>query len=394
MSGHATIREVRATPVNIPIEAPYHCSVGVFAGFSKTVVEVESTDGVVGIGEAPNPFAARVIETRIAPKLMGADPYDLAECERRAVPPIETYKNTDDNAIVLAYGGVEMALWDLVGKLEGRSVAALLGGQVRGSIPFTEYFAFRLSIGGVGGESTPKEVASYCARMAEEHGAVRFEGKAGVLSIGTEVEMLREIRAAVGDDALVRLDANMAWSTTVAREALRRFEPYNVGSFEEPVRTLHELSRLRSSTSISFSSHEPDLTAAVRLGVPDAFVINLTQLGGIRRTVKFIGACEAFGIDVWFYSEPGISTAAQLQVASALEWLSQPSQTLARWQPDDVIVGGPFRPEAGSLPVPRSPGIGVDLDRVALKRAHARFRDEGPYDQYADPAARPGGFVH
>jgi glucarate dehydratase len=394
MNSHASIREIRATPVNIPIEAPYHCSVGVFAGFSKTVVEVESSDGVVGIGEAPNPFAAQVIQTRIAPKLFGANPYDLTDCERRAVPPIETYKNTDDNAIVLAYGGVEMALWDLVGKLEGRSVAELLGGRVRDSIPFTEYFAFRLATNGIEGESTPKEVAGYCARMAEEHGAVRFEGKAGVHGLGTEVDMVREIRSAVGDDALLRLDANMAWSTTVAREALRRFEPYNIGSFEEPVRTLHELSQLRSSTSISFSSHEPDLAAAVRLGVPDAFVINLTQLGGIRRTVKFVAACEVFGIDVWFYSEPGVSTAAQIQVASAIEWLSQPSQTLARWQADDVIVGGPFRPEGGSLPVPRTPGVGVELDRVALKRAHARFVEEGPLDQYADPAARPGAFVH
>src|SRR6266508_2038880 len=152
MSRGATVRSVKATPVNIPLQAPYHCSVGVFAGFSKTVVEVETDDGVVGIGEAPNPFAAGVIQTRIAPRLGGADPFDLADCEHRCVPPIETYKNTDDNAVVLAYGGVEMALWDLIGKLEGRSLARLLGGRVRDAIPFTEYFAFRLAGTGGGGE--------------------------------------------------------------------------------------------------------------------------------------------------------------------------------------------------------------------------------------------------
>jgi glucarate dehydratase len=394
MAASAKIGSIRATPVNIPIEAPYHCSVGVFAGFSKTVVEVETVDGVVGIGEAPNPYAAPVILDRIAPTLMGADPYELADCERRAVPPIETYKNTDDNAIVLAYGGVEMALWDLLGKLEDRSVASLLGGRVRDVIPFTEYFAFRLSAGGVGGEETPKDVAEYCARMAEEHGASRFEGKAAVRDLGTEVAMAREIRAAVGEDPLLRLDANMAWSTTTAREALRRFEAYNVSSFEEPVRTLHELAQLRTSTSIAFSSHEPNLQAAVRLGVPDAFVINLTQLGGIRRTIAFIDACEAFGIDVWFYSEPGISTAAHLQVAGAIGWLHQPSQTLARWQPDDVIQGGPFRPEGGVLAVPDGPGLGVELDRTALDRAHRRFVDSGPLTQYDDPTSRPGQSMH
>jgi glucarate dehydratase len=393
MGSGATIQAVRVTPVNVPIEAAYPCSVGVFAGFSKTVVEVESDQGAVGIGEAPNPFAAGVIETRISPKLIGADPYDLADCERRCVPPIETYKNTDDNAVVLAYGGVEMAIWDLIGKLEDRSLAELLGGRVRDAIPFTEYFAFRIPTGSVAGEASPKEVAAYCARMVEEHGATRFEGKAGVHDIGTEVDMVREIRSVVGEDALLRLDANMAWSVTVARDALRRFEPYNIGSFEEPVRTLHELALLRPTTSISFSSHEPDLRAAVRLGVPDAFVINLTQLGGIRRTLRFIAACEEFGVDVWFYSEPGISTAAHLQVSAAIEWLSQPSQTLARWQPDDVIEGGPFRPAGGLLPVPEGPGLGVTLDPVALRRCHERFVREGPYDQYGDPANRPGQFI-
>jgi glucarate dehydratase len=382
----STITAVRATPINVPLVVPYHCSVGVYQGFSTTVVEVETTDGAVGIGEAPTPFAAAVIDARIAPKLIGADPFDLADCERRCMPPIEAYKNIDDNSIVMAWGGLEMALWDLIGKLQDRSIGELLGGRVRSEIPFTEYFGFRLSRNGMGGESEPIDVAKYCARMVEEFGATGFEGKAGVKSIGTEVAMAREIRSAVGDDAILRLDANMAWSTTTAREAMRRLEPYNITSFEEPVRSIRELALLRQSTTISFSAHDPNLVAAVEWGVPDAIVINLTVLGGIRRTVAFIAACEAFGVDVWFYSEPGISTAAHLQVASAISWLAQPSQTLARWQTDDVLSEGVFVPRSGQLGVPAGPGLGVTLDAAALRRCHERFMAEGPYNPYADPA--------
>src|SRR6188508_546300 len=110
---NARITAVRATPINVPLVAPYHCSVGVYQGFSTTVVEVETEDGVVGIGEASTPFAAGVIDSRIAPNLLGADPLDLADCERRCMPPIEAYQNIDDNSIVMAWGGLEMALWDL-----------------------------------------------------------------------------------------------------------------------------------------------------------------------------------------------------------------------------------------------------------------------------------------
>lgn len=388
--GSARITNVRATPVNIPLEAPYRWSVGTFPGFSKTIVEVETDLGVTGIGEAPNPYVAGLIESGLGPSLTGADPYDLADCERRCLPPIRVLKNTDDDAVRRAFGGIEMALWDLVGKLEGKSIASLLGGRVRDDVAFTEYFALRLPRDGRGGEATPADVARYCARMQEEHGSTAFEGKVGVEPLGIEVAIVREVRRAIGDDSLLRLDANMSWSTTVARDALRQFERYDVQSVEEPVRSLPELARLRHSTSISFSSHDPDLKAGVALGVPDAFVINLTALGGLRRSLSFVAACEELGFDVWFYSpDAGVANAAYLQVAAATEWISRPSQTLLRWHLDDVIEEGPFRPERNQVAVPDRPGLGVTLDRKALERCRDRFLEEGPYDQYADPT-RPG----
>jgi glucarate dehydratase len=297
------------------------------------------------------------------------------------MPPIEAYKNIDDNSIVMAWGGVEMALWDLAGRLQNRSIGELLGGRVRDDIPFTEYFGFR-----VGVDSTALDIANHCADMAAKYGARAFEGKAGVKDLATEVAMAREIRAAVGPDPILRLDANMAWSTTTAREALRRLEPHNISSFEEPVRSFRELALLRQTTTIAFSAHDPDLVGAVEWGAPDAIVINVTVLGGIRRTVAFMAACEAFGIDVWFYSEPGVTTAAHLQVASAIPWIAQPSQTLARWQTDDVLAEGVFTPRDGLLRVPDGPGLGINLDPSALARCHERFVKDGPFNPYAEPA--------
>ena len=378
--------------MNIPLEAPYRWSVGAFPGFSKTIVEVETVDGVVGVGEAPSPWAAQIVELSLGPRLIGADPRNLEDCEARGLPPIRVMKNAEDESVRRAYGGVEMALWDLLGKLDGRSVAELLGGRVRDTVRFSEYFAPRYERDGRGGETTPVEIAGYCARMAEEHGSTWFEGKVGVFDVSTEVAIVREVRAALGPDAVLRLDANMRWSVTTARDALRRMEAYDVRSVEDPVRSIEEMARLRTTTSISFSTHDPQLRTAAALGVPEAFVINLAAFGGIRRSLAFVAACEELGVDVWFYSpDTGVANAAYLQVAAATEWIGQPSQTLLRWHLDDVVEGGPLRPHANSLPVPTGPGLGVTLDREALRRCHDRFRTEGPYDVYGDPS-RPGRY--
>jgi len=107
-------------------------------------------------------------------------------------------------------------------------------------------------------------------------------------------------------------------------------------------------------------------------------------LGGIQRTVSFIQACAELGVQVWFWSaDTCVENATYLQGASAVEGLSEPSQTLLRWHADYVIAEGPFQPEGGAVRVPDEPGLGVTLDRAAPTRCHQRFRDSGPYDQYS-----------
>jgi len=122
-------------------------------------------------------------------------------------------------------------------------------------------------------------------------------------------------------------------------------------------------------------------------------VLNLTCLGGISKTLKFIAACEAMGHGFWFYSgDAGIATAAYLHVSAAVAHIRRPSQSLLRWQTDDVIQEGPFQPQNNIVPVPEGPGLGVTLSPEGLKRCHERFLADGPYDHYQDPA-NPGRYT-
>jgi glucarate dehydratase len=264
---------------------------------------------------------------------------------------------------------------------------------VRTQVELTEYFSYRLPGPSEAGESTPLEVARYCARMIEQHDAQGFEGKLATVGLDEEVEMVREVRRAIGPERMLRLDANGGWTVPTARQALRRLDEHEIAYYEDPVETPEELAQLRAHTGASFSTHVVDLPTAVRLRVPDAIVTNLNELGGLRRTLELIAACARFDLAFRFHSgETGVGSAAYLQVSAAIEHVREPSQTLLRWYADDVIEQGPFVPRGGVLPVPDGPGLGVTLDRVALRRCHERYRAEGEFPSGTPFAGYGGSF--
>jgi len=379
------IRSIRATPVNIPFVAPYRFSYGSIASLTKTVVELETEDGVIGLGECADGDRTRDVEA-MGERLIGLDIRLMGDAGRRAVPGI-AYSPWDNLlARRRAFAAIEMAMWDARGRSEGVPLWHLLGGKCRDEIALTEYFAFRDPGPRHSGESTPLEIARFCAEMIERYDARIFEGKLATETLETEAQMVREVRAAIGGREL-RLDANGAWTLPAARRAIGMLAPYDVAWYEEPVESYEEMACLRQITGAGLSAHRVDLRRAVELGAPDAIVTNVNELGGISGAVAFIRAAAAFDIGFRFHSgETGIASAAYLHLSAALEHVRGASQTLFRWYADDVIEGGPFLPRGGTVRVPDGPGLGVELDRDALARCHSRYCDEGAF-----PAGPNGG---
>lgn len=381
------IRTIRATPVNIPLRAPYRFSYGSTGSLTKTVIELETEDGVWGLGEcADGDRAADVM--RMAPRLIGRDIRDIGPARAACVPGMSYTPWDNVTAHRRVFAGIELAMWDARGKTEGLALHRLLGGAVRHEIALTEYFSYRLPGTGEPGEATPTDIARFCARMIEDHDARIFEGKVGTVAFDEELRMVAEVRAAIGERPL-QLDANGIWTLPTARQALGKLMRFDIAWFEEPCETYAEMAALRQHFACPFSSHIVDLPAAVRLGCPDAIVTNLNELGGVRGTVDFVAAAAAMGVGFRFHSgETGIGTAAYLQLSAALEHVRGASQTLLRWYGDDVIEGGPFVPKGGVVAVPDGPGLGVALDPVALARCHARYLAEGRFP--AGASAPPG----
>ena len=382
------ITNIKVHRVNLPLVTGYRWASGVYFGATKGIVEVCADEGVVGLGEVSTVEYADIVEREFAPRLMGVDPFNIDDCYRRCLPEIRTLLNTHDAGLVKAFGGVEMALWDIKGKALNLPIYALFGGPVRREIRFSEYFALRVQSATEPGETTPLEVARYCARMREAHGSTLFEGKVGVLDLDTEIEMVREVRAAIGPDATLRLDANNAWPLNTARKALARLAPYDIANIEDPAPTFYDMAKLRQHSAIPFSSHLPDLRLSVELGVPDTFVLNVTALGGLRETMKFISACEVMGVGFWFYSgESAVGTAAYMQLAAAIPYLSQPGQSLLRWYADDVAAEL-IQPRANAVPIPDGPGLGLTLDPQALERCRHRYERDGVIPQVGEPTEK------
>ncbi|MGI9117820.1 MAG: mandelate racemase/muconate lactonizing enzyme family protein [Gaiellales bacterium] len=372
------IASVRAIPVNIPFVAPYRFAYGSIASLTKTLVEVTTDDGVVGWGEAADGDRSVAI-TALAPRVIGLDPLDLDAVEAACVPGFAYSPWADVLGARRSFAAIELALWDIRGKVEGRPLCDLLGGAVRTEVPLTEYFSYRFPGPGHPGESSPLDVARECARLIEQFDARSFEGKVGTVGEGEELTMVREIRAAIGDRPL-RLDANGSWTVPTARRLIPRFEEFAIDQWEEPVEGYEDLAAIRDVTARPLSSHVPDLPLARALGVPDVIVTNLNEAGGVRRTVQFVRACQAAGIGFRFHSgETGVASTAYLHVTAAVDWIDDASQTLFRWYADDVIAGGPHVPRGGSVPVPTGPGLGVEVDPVAVDRCHRRFLAEGPF---------------
>jgi L-alanine-DL-glutamate epimerase-like enolase superfamily enzyme len=379
---------VTATPVSVPFETEEVWAYGRRAGISNVLVEVETDDGLTGIGEAvgwPSPEIVLDVLADARPLVLGRDPFRIDELtqELYARRGWHYFRHTGGCALA----GLEMALRDLVGKACELPLHVLFGGAVRDRIPYYWY---------VPAASRDEMVAR--ARAGVERGHRTLYLKVGFRS-GGKIADVAAVREAVGPEPRLRVDANEAWSVAEAVRAIRELEPLGLEFVEQPVNMydLDALGEVQERVSVPIAANQTSWDEfatldVLRRGLASVIVTDPHQVGGLGRFKKVAAMAEIADIPVVKHSfgDLGVSTFAAAHVLATCPNAGLAHQTHYQLLAGDVVVGGLPSFEDGTLSLPEGPGIGVELDRERVEEYAEVFRSRGtfsPYEPHAEGAA-------
>lgn len=325
-------------------------------------------EGIEGIGEVSGTHlwsgegfetAEAAIKHVLAPVLVGKE-----------ISP-NTARMIMDKALAgfpFTKAGIEMALWDALAKSHDVSLSLMLGGAIRDSV------VSKFSISGV----DPLEAAAI-ARQAQEAGFRKFKVKVGT-GLSKDLERVEAVRKLLGDEVSLSVDANGGWSLGEARRALGPLQEMRISAIEQPLPrgNLHEMALLRAHSSIPILLDESawsaeDVANIARLGAGDAVNIYVGKAGGILGALLAAEVARANGIGATMGSnlELGVGHAAILHVLSVSNGFDldiYPPDVAAPMYYVADIVEPAFSIQEGRVPIPKGPGLGVELNEEVVKR--------------------------
>jgi glucarate dehydratase len=389
------ITDIRATTVTIPLQAPLRHANGCHWGrFVRTIVELETDEGLIGLGEMGGGGETAEAAIRgLKSYLVGHDPLKLEELRFRIANPTASLYNNRTQMLA----AIEFACLDLIGQKFGVPVSDLLGGRLRDRVPFASYLFFRYpnSNDERGEVRTADQLIDHARELKQQYGFTSHKLKGGVFPPEYELECYRALASTFAGDRF-RFDPNAVWSTETAIWFGQHIEDLNNDYLEDPVFGMNGMRRVREKVRMPLATNTvvvnfEQLAANVLNTAVDVILLDTTFWGGIRPCIKAAGVCETFQLGVAVHSsgELGIQLATMLHLGAAIPNLSFAADAHYHHLVDDIIQGGKLSYENGSIAAPQGPGLGVKLDRDKLVEYSELFKRLGPYAYDQDPL-RPG----
>ena len=360
-----SIKRVEVYTVDLPYIQPFTISLGTSVGSTDVVVKVVDEEGRVGWGEA-SPARRIIGESEhtivaamytLAPAIIGEDPLYVERIEEKMDKAM-----LGNNSAKLA---LETAVFDLKGKILGVKVRDLLGG-------YRDKVETDFTIG----IKSPKEMATDAINIVERGFRV-IKLKVGV-DVEEDVERVKAVRDAVGEDIRIRIDANQGWTVKEALKALTEMDRFDVELAEQPVRwdDLEGMAELTRKSPIPImadeSVHTPeDALKVAKMRAADYINIKLTKAGGLLKARRIAAISEAAGIPnmIGCMMEGGISITAGVHFAAATRNLVTTDLDSDISLKEDFVEGGAGY-ENGYRIVPEGPGLGnlkVKEEKLKLK---------------------------
>lgn len=336
------------------------------------LVRIRTDQGLEGFGltyhEVGGEATRELIRCSIAPRLLGRDPLDTEVLWNEMFHYLRGVGRKG-----LAFGAlsaIDIALWDLKGKIAGLPVYRLLGGG-RSRVPV-------YASGGWTSYSDEKLVEEMTGFVAQGYDTIKFKvGYAGGTAINRDVARVRKVREAVGPDVRLLVDANNAFDAATAIQLANRIGDFDIHLFEEPVLAddLRGLARFRRGTDIPLATGEHEYT---RYGVRDLLLAEAADIvqadgaraGGYTEMLKCAALTQAFNVRF----APHAMEHVHLHLVAALP----NAPFLERLAMFEGITGLVFRDgarvENGMMTVPERPGLGLEFDMNFVMEANEKPR--------------------
>lgn len=400
MTRSLTIKEIRITPVAFA-DPPLLNSVGVHEPYAlRSVIEVETEEGVVGLGESYGD-AKHLHRLNVAAQTIQALDVESISSLRSAISRALEKDTTEgghgmagmvttSSTLDRVLSPFEVAALDIQGQNYGVPVSSLLGGRVRETVPFSGYLFYKWAghpsheDDSWGAALDPAGIVKQAERMVSEFGFTALKLKGGVFAPAEEAAAIEALAERFPGIPL-RIDPNGVWTKETSIDIANRLGDA-LEYLEDPTPGLEGMAEVRSQISQPLATNMyvvafNQIPEALERGSVDIVLSDHHFWGGLNHSKLLAGIAETFSMSLSMHSNShlGISLAAMLHLAGSTENIDYACDTHWPWKnpEDDVVDGSPFSFEEGSVAVPSAPGLGVRLDHDRLARLHQQYLDCG-----------------
>ena len=377
------VKDIRLKPLFSKFKKPYVWAMGKNLGQITILVEIETEEGIIGYGEtAPafaSPEAIYSILQNVKPVIIGQSVTQILDLMKQIFTNSfgHHYLSQSHPRIGnIAFAGIELALWDTLGKSVGLPVNALLGGKLNETVSF---------MGFVQGDTT-EEIATHANQLAKEGYEVIY------LKVGRtnkqDIANVKAVRKAIGSKRL-RIDPNEAWDLMEAQLMIQRLAKFDLEMVEQPVSAIAgapALKALKQSCSVPIAADQsvfiPEEAHAIcSSGAVSLLTVGLHETGGILGFRRVAAIAHIFDINVCIHGvlETGITTCASIQAASGVPNMDDGNQIMWQLLEEDIVETPDLIPRAGKISVMDNPGLGFVLNEDAVGRASEAYHKKKIY---------------
>ncbi len=409
------ITGARITPIAFA-DPPLLNTVGVHQPFAlRAIIQLDTDAGLVGLGETYADTAHLERLTAATDAIVGQDVFALntirslisdrlggdqgAGTQGSGLAGMITSSSTVDRV----FSPFEVACLDVQGHAAGRPVSDLLGGAVRDAVPFSAYLFYKWAAhpGGEpdswGAALDPDAIVAQARRIIDEYGFTAIKLKGGVFPPEEEMAAIEALRAAFPDHPL-RLDPNAAWTPQTSIKVASGLAGV-VEYLEDPTPDLDGMAEVARQAPMPLATNMcvvafNQLAPAVAKQSVAVVLSDHHYWGGLQRSRLLAGICDNFGLGLSMHSNShlGISLAAMVHLAAATPNLTYACDTHWPWKTEEVVKPGTIEFVDGSVPVPTTAGLGVQIDEEQLGVLHEQYlrcgirdRDDTGYMRTIDP---------